>query len=394
MRVCIVTSFPPEKGNLAEYGFHLTRSLSKSPRITEIVVLANGKNLNKDQRADKSLKPSIETEGADKVTVIRCWENDNMLSLVSILKQIQKRDPDIVLLNSHMMSWGKGRLVNFLGATLPFILTKVLRKKVVISLHNMIEAVDYDSIALKPSWLDLIGGRTATKFILSSDRVIVTLERFKTLLKDSYGKDNVVHIPHGTLGRVERAPLPREKRILTFGFWRDTKDLPLLLEAYKDLKEEDPSIELTVAGENHPNFPDYLRKIREKHDVEGVKYIGYVPEEDLRSLFQSAYMIVLPYLTTTGTSGVVHLASSFGTPILATDLDDMKRISIEEDIKMIMFPLSDKEALKESIRRMFKERDLIENMIRHNYNISGNLSFDRMAEKHIDVFESVLGKSR
>jgi glycosyltransferase involved in cell wall biosynthesis len=185
-------------------------------------------------------------------------------------------------------------------------------------------------------------------------------------------------------------PLPKKKVILSFGFWRDTKDLPILLDSFKELKEVNPDMELIVAGDSHPNFPDYLGSIKRRYGkIDGVRYTGYVKEDQVMPLFHSSYVVVLPYLTATGSSGVVHLAASFGRPVIITDLEDMKAITKEEGLKMVYYDKGDKEHLKRSIMEVFSDRKGTERMVKQNFDVASKLTFDNIADKYVDILESV-----
>jgi glycosyltransferase involved in cell wall biosynthesis len=318
MKLCFVSAYPPSKGNLAEYGQYLVNELLKHDSIEEIVVLADY-NPN-----------SCKTERFGKLKIVRCWRRDSFLIPIDIVKTLRKEAPEIVHFNLHMMSWGKKRVSNFLGAITPYIVKKFLRKKVTITLHNITEATNLKELGIKPSKLDFLGSYLATKSLLSVDKVVVTLRSFIHLLNKKYGKNNIVHIPHGTLGKRVKNVKAGGKTILTLGFWRDGKKLPLLIEVFKELQKKDKKLKLIVAGTSHPNFPGYIEKIKKKYEnVKNLFFTGYVPEEDLDKIFLSSTLVVLPYSTATGSSGIIHLAASYGKPVIVTDLPEMREIMKE-----------------------------------------------------------------
>lgn len=379
MKICVVTAFPPERGNLAEYGYYLVEGLAEKEKIEKIVVLANGED-------------SPDLSKSDKIEVVRCWRSNDKSSIFNIIREVQKQKPDLVLFNCHMMSWGKGKVISFMGALLPLLLKKLFRHKVVLVLHNIVEAVDFEPLKKKPSKIDLFGATLATKSMLSADKVIVTLEHFVDLLEKKYNKSNIVHIPHPTWGKKSVKISANDKKVLTFGFWRDTKGLPLLLESFEELKRLDEELKLIVAGESHPNFSGYLEDVKKKYgDIPGVTYTGYVPDEKLDEVFGSASIVVLPYLASTGSSGVVHMSASYGRPVVITDLPDMKRMAEEEGLEMLFFPLGDKEGLKTAIKSLLNDKELRKKIVENNLRVAEELSFSRVADRYVEVFENVLG---
>ncbi|OYT41485.1 MAG: hypothetical protein B6U78_02905 [Candidatus Aenigmarchaeota archaeon ex4484_224] len=378
MKLCFISSFPPSKGNLAEYGFYLIKEFKKSKLFDSIVVLANQSNSKKEERIGK-------------LKIIRCWKQDDFFLPFRILYRIWKENPDIVHFNLHMMNWGKSKVVNFLGAVTPLLTKILLRKKVVITLHNIVEAVDLEKMNLKKNFLIEIGTYLATKSLLSVDKVIVTLDFFKRILVKKYKAKNIVTIFHGTFGKKVKRINLNSNKILAFGFWREIKNLPLLIEAFSDLKKKYKNLELIVAGSSHPYFPNYLEEIKKKYKkVKGIKYLGYVPEKKLDKVFKSSFLIVLPYLTGVGTSGVVHLGVSYGKPIIASDIPQIVETTKEEKFKVIFFKNNDKEDLKKQIEWILKNRKKVRKIVEENLKISAKNSFSQISKKYLSLFKSLI----
>lgn len=83
-------------------------------------------------------------------------------------------------------------------------------------------------------------------------------------------------------------------------------------------------VKLVIARSSHPNYPNFLDKYKSENCLPCVQFTGYVPESQLPSLLEKVDVVVLPYFTCTGTSGVAHLVSSYGVPIIATDLPEFR----------------------------------------------------------------------
>lgn len=125
-----------------------------------------------------------------------------------------------------------------------------------------------------------------------------------------------------------------ERNVLFIGHVGPYKNLDLLLRAYKML-DDCLKVRLLIAGGSHPNFPGVLEEYRARCRDPNIRFLGFVPDEELPRVFEMVDVVVLPYATCTGTSGVAHLASSFGKPIVATDLPEFREL-MEEGCGIIL----------------------------------------------------------
>jgi glycosyltransferase involved in cell wall biosynthesis len=377
MKVCLISAYPPSKGNLAEYAYFLTRELVKEPAISSLTILANGENFRVEKKR--------------KIKIVRCWKNDSLLIPIKILVNVYKENPDIIHFNIHMRSWGRKNLVNFLSHLTPFLVRILLRKKVIVTLHNIVEGVNLNEIGMKNNLLTIWGTKLSTLFLLFSDRLVVLLQSYRAILMKNYEKKNVLYIPHGTLGKkVNRLNFTKNK-ILTFGFWSPYKNLPLLVEVFTELKKKYKNLELMVAGDSHPYYPGYLKFLKEKYkDVKGIKFLGYVPNRKLSNLFLSSSLIVLPYLTSTGTSGVVHLAVSYGKPVIISKLSEVKATAKEEGYKLIFVKRNNKVELKKAIEKLLENRKLYLKIAKMNLKASEKYSFSKIAKMYTNLYKKLV----
>ena len=118
---------------------------------------------------------------------------------------------------------------------------------------------------------------------------------------------------------------------LFFGAWTKYKNIPLLLDAFALVRAGSafrqsattlPEARLTLAG---PVMPDVdLTEIRARAEAIGHVDLrpGYVPLEDLPALF-GAHRVVMFAYETVNVSGSVHMAYTFGRPVVATDVGAM-----------------------------------------------------------------------
>jgi glycosyltransferase involved in cell wall biosynthesis len=118
---------------------------------------------------------------------------------------------------------------------------------------------------------------------------------------------------------------------LFFGAWTKYKNIPLLLDAFSLVRARSafrrsaktlPEAWLTLAG---PVMPDIdLTEIQARAEAIGQVELrpGYVPMEDLPALF-GAHRVVMFTYETVNISGSIHMAYTFGRPVVATDVGAM-----------------------------------------------------------------------
>jgi glycosyltransferase involved in cell wall biosynthesis len=109
---------------------------------------------------------------------------------------------------------------------------------------------------------------------------------------------------------------------LFFGAWTKYKNIPLLLDAFELVRRALPDARLTLAG---PVMPDVdLAAIAARAATIGNVDLrpGYVPMDDVAELFAAHRAVVFTY-ETVNISGSVHMAYTFGRPVVATDVGSM-----------------------------------------------------------------------
>jgi glycosyltransferase involved in cell wall biosynthesis len=211
-----------------------------------------------------------------------------------------------------------------------------------------------------------------------------------SFFKQKYNCKTAVNIPHGTWkSTIRTGKSPKTDSILYIGHSGPYKDIDLLLDSFKILEQHKRGVKLIFAGEAHPNYPHFLDKYRERQQ-ENLIFTGYVSEDQLQSLFEKANAVVLPYRTCTGTSGVVHLASSYGTPIIATDLPEFRELAREGCGLLISKHCS--EALAEKIERVIDDRELAAELRQRNLTFANARSWDTVASNFCSLYNDILEK--
>ncbi len=317
-----------------------------------------------------------------KLEIIRTWTPDNALSLLALIPRILQLKPDLTHFNIHFQSFGRSRIVNFIGFSLIFFL-RLFRLKVLVTAHNFGDKVDLAKVNVKPGIVNRVGIAVATKCLLRANRVVVLVRSYIEHLKRHHGYSKAVFIAHGAPtrdGPVQVCKGNPEQKILFFGHMAPHKGLPVLLAAFKELCLERLEVKLVIAGTNHPNFDGYLEAMREVA-IPNVEVLGYIQERDVEALFESSDIVVLPYLTCTGTSGVFHLACGFGKPIVASDLPEIREL-ISEGASAALVKPGNPSDLKKAILNLLDDRERLMEMSQQNLEYASKETWDIIAEAY------------
>ena len=127
--------------------------------------------------------------------------------------------------------------------------------------------------------------------------------------QDWYGGQDIHVIPHGRLPyAASSTPLPVRPTILFFGRVEHYKGLDLLVEAAEIAAQHIPHLKVIVAGQG----ADAARcRALVRSPALFDWRLGFVPNEEIASLFAEASVVVLPYRDASQ-SGVVPMAFANG----------------------------------------------------------------------------------
>src|SRR6201987_6003465 len=302
MKICLVTTFPPSTGGLSEYGFHIAQQLQRNPFLNLTVL------------ADELSPDHVEPEGFN---VVRCWSFDDPGSVFRLLKAVNQLEPDVVWFNLLFSTFGRNPFVAFSGLMSPF-LARLSVRYTHVTLHHLMDTVELKDVGVRHERLDRFAGAVATRMLLLSNSVSVLMPGYRKILNDKYGRDNVHLRAHGILTRRPEFPDFTRRgnpvhRILAFGKWGTYKRLELMIEAFNVIAQQLPDVRLVVAGGDNPQASGYIESMRLQCAGDPrIEFRGYIPEDDLADLFQSSSVAVMPYSSSTGSSGVAHLACAYG----------------------------------------------------------------------------------
>jgi len=388
MKLAVVTAFPPSKVTLNEYGYHLVKNFVQNEEVSELVLIS-----------DKTESPKqLDFENSEKVTVNECWSFNSYANLFLIIRQVIKEKPEIVLFNLQFVKFGDKKIPAALGLLLPMIL-RFLGFKTMVLMHNILEQVDLENAGFTSNKVvqkvyNFIG-TTLTRCILKSNKVAVTINKYVDVLNVKYKTKNVVLIPHGTFESI-REPnfdLPfGPKKIMAFGKFGTYKKVEILIDAVIEIRKTNQEpIEVVIAGTDSPNTPGYLQSVKEKYaHIEGITFTGYVEENDVERIFSESTIVAFPYTSTTGSSGVLHQAGSYGKAVVMPDLGDLALLVEEEGYKGEFFNPTSSSSLAKAISTILDDDHYRRRIAKINFEAASALSMDKIVKMYLNEFNTII----
>lgn len=393
MRICLVATFPPSGRQLNEYAFHIAKELRSHSDI-ELFILADELTTydfaTDEQGAPLAVDSMSELPGFN---VIRCWKFASLATPWKLLKAIHRLKPDVVWFNLVFSSFATpdSPVAALAGLSAPAFV-RAAGYYTHITLHHIIEHVDFSAAGVRQERLYRMGTRLATRALLRANSISVLLPGYQKTLVSKYAASNVLLGSHGTFAAAPGPPdFSRRgdphQRILAIGHWGTYKRLETLMDAFPKVLEKIPNAKLVIAGANHHTCPGYWESIRDAQPAHlPIEFRGYVPEEDIPALFQSTSVLVLPYDSATGSSGPAHQACEYGVPIVCADIKDLCEMIAEEEMAAHFYRAGSADDLTDQLCHILGSPHLQHAMAARNFAAGQNMTMHSIVSNYLRWF--------
>jgi len=391
MKICLVAAFPPSRRQLNEYSWNIAREIQRYPDV-ELTILA-------DELGDYDFagEPDGESEPPRELpdfNVIRCWKFGSMGTPARLLSTIRRLQPDVVWFNLVFSSFAgpESPFAAFAGLSAP-ALTRAAGFYTHITLHHIIEHVDFGDAGVKREKLYRLGTNVATRALLQAHSVSVLLSAYRRTLMKKYAAQNVMVGTHGTFATVCSPPdftmrNNPDRRILAFGHWGTYKRLETLMEAFPLVLKKVPDARLVVAGGNHHTRPGYWESVRAAQPKHlPIEFLGYVHDKDVPQMFRTSSILVMPYDSSTGSSGPAHQACEFGVPIVCADIPDFHCMAKDDDMAISFYKTGNATDLADKMAAILESVELQRQMSLHNYQAGIQMTMANVVRNYLRWFE-------
>jgi glycosyltransferase involved in cell wall biosynthesis len=379
MHLVVVSPFPPSITGIGQYGYHLTRALANSGLFSRLTVLAGS------ARAQRGEHPNH----LGLTELDYCWQPDSLTARPAILSRLKHLNPDLIWFNLGASIFGKSPLSNLLGLLTPMNAARLF--PTVVTLHELVELADLRTLNAPGGALAPLGARLLTRISTQADVICLTMQHYADWL-GARGVD-CAHIPIGAYHEPELLAETESRELLFFTTLAPYKGLELLIEAFTRLRGEVPQLRLTIAGTAHTRFPNYANELRDRFgEVHGLRWLGQVSEDDVKDLFQRAQIVVLPYAASTGSSSVLYQAATWGRAIVVSDLSEIRKLTVENNLQVQFFESNNLESLCNSIRTLLHSPSLRCAQAQHNFKSIQHLRPRATCSRYIRAFNHALAK--
>lgn len=326
MKICFISSYPPEKEGVGQFTKRLVDNFDI--KGFEISVLTFNYGIRYKE------KNIFQVLGASPKNIIKTYTS---------LKSI---NPDIIHVQYATPVY---RTYSLLLWLLLWIYKKRNKVNIVVTFHE---------VARETHILRTPGIKYYSFMSLIADHIIVYTKEARHILIKRCRVDGkkISRIPHGLINidpdlkssnkrleSINNVIITNKKIILFFGYIHIDKGIEYLIKAldllYKKYPIEKSKTLLLISGDVRPRkglfrifeIADHLYKrsliklIKGFSLEENVKFLGYVKDKDVIPLMRTAKIIVMPYKKVEQ-SGVLNLALNLNVPVIASNIGGLKEL--------------------------------------------------------------------
>ena len=170
--------------------------------------------------------------------------------------------------------------------------------------------------------------------------------------------------------------------LLYLGQWKPYKNVPLLIDAFKDLVRDGRALQLVIGGRDDPRYREVSAAARD----ERIRLTGWLPVIALPHLIRAAAAFVLPSLYE-GFGLPVLEAMACGTPVVCSRVTSLPEVA--GDAAQYWEPASGRAGLVEAIGAALQP-DTARRLRDLGLAQAARFSWDETAQRTVEVYRSLL----
>lgn len=238
--------------------------------------------------------------------------------------------------------------------------------------------------------------KKATKVITVSEnskkdlmKLVGTPEEKIQVIYQGVGKEFKIINDKDRINRTLKKYGIKSPFLLYTGVWRYHKNIPNLIKALKELREEYNvnDLSLVITGKEDPYYPEVLQAVEKLKLSNNVIFTGLVNEEELIDLYNEAMIYTFPSLYE-GFGLPILEAMACGTPVAASDVSSIPEICGKGNA--VFFNPEEVKDIAQKINSLYSNEDMRDKLIAHGLRRKEEFSWDKMAKQTHNIYEECL----
>jgi glycosyltransferase involved in cell wall biosynthesis len=178
-----------------------------------------------------------------------------------------------------------------------------------------------------------------------------------------------------------------DKYILFVGTLQPRKNISRLIEAFSILskKRAFSDIELVIVGKKGWSYEEILQAPKKFAVSDRVKFLDFVPDDDLPFLYQHAQCFVLPSLYE-GFGLPVLEAMKYNCPVITSNVSSLPEAGGDAAVYIDPLSVSD---IAEKLEKVLSDRNLRNTMIERGRKQIQKFSWEKAAKETLKILEKV-----
>jgi glycosyltransferase involved in cell wall biosynthesis len=367
LRIALITgSYPPMRCGVGDYSRRLAEAIRGQQAGVDVFTSIDENLIGREE----GLHP-----------LARKW---SILPMMSLSFRVYERRPDIVHIQYPTVGYG-----HHLGPQALAISLRMLRLKVVTTIHEF-------------QWAHVLRRLSLLPFLLASNALVFTSEEERAAIASAApwlsGKlerasyvipvGSNIPVAGGPVRATEGGPV-----VSFFGLFYPGRQVELVVAAFSAVARTHPRLQFRFIGDLHPRHRGYFvrikRLVEETLPRERVEWLlGKAPEEIAIALRQSR-VCVLPYRDGASFRRTTLIAAlALGVPVITTK--GRSTPALLEDGSSVLFAGNENE-MAEAVVRAVTNPALSRRVSEGARALSERFSWDGISEKHLRVYEQVVG---
>lgn len=165
--------------------------------------------------------------------------------------------------------------------------------------------------------------------------------------------------------------------------WKHKNHIFLLKVLARYKNKYDKNIFLVCTGRKNENYKNIEKVIRANNLTNNVLFTGFIPEEELNTLYLKASLVVIPSLYEAGSWPLLE-AMSYGTPVICSNVTSLPEII--GDQRFIFDPRNEEE-LCELIYKMLNDENLRKENIENSRKQIKRFDWEKVIPNFIKAYE-------